>query len=257
LEKEISMTRCIPHSRHDAYAPCSRRRALLGGAGLVAASWLGAGAGAHAQGGPAASLEAALSSRFDSLPESAPAFHDRRHRSQVARLAWSNRDYDLGWWSAVGRPSSHRAAILAEQVEGPFDLHVILPGNSPAGGNAPPLPQERALTAYAGPPQTRQPKGVVIALRKRDDAPATAEIGRMFGPALFFGIQNACRVAWGETLRMDLVEFVQHTTRQHDVCEMRREPTGLLFNGARPGSHVEIQLDLRRRHCVADVVRGA
>ena len=252
------MTHVHSHPGRARLVAFGRRRAILGASGVVAAPLLGAAADAQAQGGPAPSLEAALSARFGSLPESAPAVQDRRHRNQVARIAWSDRDYDLGWWSPSGRASSHRAAVLAERVEGPFDLHVVLPGNAPAGANAPPLPQDRGLAVYAGPPQTRQPRGVVIALRKRDDAPATAEIDRGFGPAaLFFGIQNACRVAWGEALRMDLVEFAQHTTRQYDVCERERKPTGLLFNGTRPGSYVEIQLDLRRHHCVADVVRGA
>lgn len=241
-----------PSSRDGTRPAWGRRLLLGGGASLLAFPWLGSQAAAQAPAHQPASLEAALSSHFGSLPQ------DRRYRSQVARLAWGPRDYDLGWRSPTGRATSHRAAMLAESVEGtPFDLHLVLPAGQPGSANAPPLPPPNgAVAVYDGPPQTRLPRGLSVSLQKRGDGPARAELPRGIGISLIFAVSNACRVVWGDALRIPVLEFNRQLNFQYDVCERDRKPTGLLFAGAAPGNHVEVQLDLRRGHYLADIVRG-
>ena len=130
---EVSVTPTSPSSRDGDQPACGRRLVLGGGTSLLAFPWLGSQAAAQTPANQPASLEAALSSHFGSLPQ------DWRYRSQVARLAWGLRDYDLGWWSPTGRTTSHRAAVLAESVEGtPFDLHLVLPAGQPAAPTLPP-----------------------------------------------------------------------------------------------------------------------
>lgn len=109
---------------------------------------------------------------------------------------------------------------------------------------------------YDGPPQTRLPRGLSVSLQKRSDGPARAELPRGIGSSLIFAVSNACRVVWGDALRITPLEFMIQLNRQYDACERARKPTGLLFAGATPGNHVEVQLDLRRGHYLADIVRG-
>jgi hypothetical protein len=195
------------------------------------------------------SHERALSAYFASLPQ------NERRPNLVERLAFGDAEYDLGWWAPAGRTYKYRSAVLLRGVNGIADLHLVLPASHPSPGQEPPRPPAGVVAQFDGSPQSRLPKGVALAWRSSADANPIAE-GFSYD-AFAFMIDGVAKAHFGAPFRSGPIEIHQLIARVFDHSERVRGPVSGVLDGPRPGTGVEIQLGIRRRHFVADVFGAA